>query len=106
MEKRQQLTDNEKVNFFETSKKHCRAFLLFDQINKKLGDEIYQLQKKDFFTAISFEVEKIKTYFSVLNKIEKLEQKLYVFGKAFIFLYFIIFFLKKTKKTKPQIKCL
>ena len=49
MENRQQLTDNEKVNFFETSKKHCRAFLLFDQINKKLGDEIYQLQKNVFF---------------------------------------------------------
>ena len=40
--------------------------------------------KKKFFTAISFEVEKIKTYCSVLNKIEKLERKLYVFGKAFL----------------------
>ena len=37
-----------------------------------------------FFTAISFEVEKIKTYFSVLNKIEKLEGKLYVLEKSFV----------------------
>ena len=41
-------------------------------------------KKMFFFTEISFEVEKIKTYFSVLNKIEKLEGKLHVFGKAFI----------------------
>ena len=84
MKNRQELTDNEKVIFFETSKKHRRVFLLFDQINKKFGAEIYQLQKEVFLTAISFEVEKIKTYISVLNKIGKLEGKLYVLEKAFL----------------------
>ena len=74
--------------FFETSKKHRKAFLLFDQINKKFGAEIYQLQKDVFLTAISFEVQKIKTYFSVLNKIEKLEGKLYVLEKAFLLFFF------------------
>ena len=41
-------------------------------------------KKKFFFTAIWFEVEKIKTDFFVLNKIEKLERKLYVLEKAFL----------------------
>ena len=84
MENRQELTDNEKDIFFDTSKKHHRAFLLFNQINKKFGAEIYQLQKDVFLTAISFQVEKIKLFFSVLNKIEKLESKLYVLEKAFV----------------------
>ena len=63
MENRQELTDNGKCIFFETSRKHHRAFLLFDQINKKFGAEIYRLQKDVFLTAISFEVEKIKQNF-------------------------------------------
>ena len=73
-----------KLIFLKQVKNTVERFYFLIKLIKKLGDEIYQLQKKDFFTAISFEVEKIKTYFSVLNKIEKLEQKLYVFGKAFL----------------------
>ena len=84
MENTQELTENQKVIFFKRSKKHHRAFLIFDQINRKFSGEIYQFQKNVFFMAISFEVEKIKTYFSVLNKIEKLEGKLYVLEKSFV----------------------
>ena len=69
---------------------HCMCienknyFLLYDQINKKFGQEIYTLDNRTLKVAIFFEIEKIKKSLDVLNKVEKLEGNLYVFSKSFL----------------------
>ena len=61
--------------------KNC--FLLYDQINKKFGSEIFGIEIPILRTAIYFEIEKIKNYFKILDGMEKLEGNLYVFSKSF-----------------------
>ena len=85
MKNSQQLTDNEKVFFFfKQVNNTVERFYFLIKLIKNLVMKSNSFKKKGFFTAISFEVEKIKTDFSVLNKIEKLERKLYVLEKAFL----------------------
>ena len=80
----QETTEEEKLTFLELSMKNLHSFLLFDQINKKFGLEIYQLDKICFKFAIFFEIEKIKSYLKTNADIEKLEGKLYVLSKTFV----------------------
>ena len=94
----QEKTAEESLKFFDISIKHPKAFLLFDQINKKYGAEIYQLDDNCFKTAVFFEVEKIKRYLATTKKIEELEGKLYVFQKSFL-----KFFLEKSPNKKCQL---
>ena len=47
------------------------SFLLYDQINKKLGQEIYTLDNRTLKVTIFFKIEKIKKSLDVLNKLEK-----------------------------------
>ena len=61
--------------------KNC--FLLYNQINKKFGSEIFNIEIPILKTAIYFEIEKIEKYFKILDGIEKLEGNLYVFSKSF-----------------------
>ena len=44
----QEKTAEESLKFFDISIKHPKTFLLFDQINKKYGAEIYQLDDNCF----------------------------------------------------------
>lgn len=83
IENRQQLTDNEKVFFLKQVNNTVERFYFLIKLIKNFAMKSNSFKKKVFFTAISFEVEKIKTDFSVLNKIEKLEGKLYLLEKAF-----------------------
>ena len=39
-------TNEEKMKFYQLLTKHTKSSLLYDQINKKFGDEIYQLHDK------------------------------------------------------------
>ena len=48
----QETTEEEKLTFLELSMKNPHSFLLFDQINKKCGAEIYQLSNRCFKLAI------------------------------------------------------
>ena len=63
---------------------NINSFLLYDQINKKFGREIYTLDNRTLKVAIFFDIEKIKKYLDVLNKLEKLERNLYLFSKSFL----------------------
>ena len=56
---------------------------MYDQINKKFGSEIFNIEIPILKTAICFEIKKIKKYFKILHGIEKLEGNLYVFSKGF-----------------------
>ena len=94
----QEKTAEESLKFFDISIKHPKTFLLFDQINKKYGAEIYQLDDNCFKTAVFFEVEKIKRYLATIEKIEELEGKLYVFKKTFFY-----FFLEKNLNKKMPV---
>lgn len=94
----QEKTAEESLKFFDISIKHPKAFLLFDQVNKKYGAEIYQLDDNCFKTAVFFEVEKIKRYLATIKKIEELEGKLYVFQKSFL-----KFFLEKNPNKKMPV---
>ena len=84
MNERQTLTDEEKVAFLNLCKEYKNSFLLFDQICRKHSAEIYQLERTLFLTAIFFEVEKIKTFLNLHEKIQKLDGKLYVIEKSFV----------------------
>ena len=77
-------TNEEKMKFYQLSTKHTKSFLLYDQINKKFGGEIYQLHDNPIRAAVFFEIEKIKKYLRSFNDIEKLEWYLYVLSKSFI----------------------
>ena len=50
----QETTEEEKLTFIELSMKNLHSFLLFVQINKKFGVEIYPLDKIYFKFAIFF----------------------------------------------------
>ena len=50
----QETTEEENLTFLELSMKNPHSFLLFDQINKKFGAEIYQLTNRCFKLAIFF----------------------------------------------------
>ena len=64
--------------------RHTKSFLLYDQINKKFGAEIFHLHDIYLKAAAFFEMEKIKKYLKTFNHIEKLERFLYVLSKSFV----------------------
>ena len=80
----EQTTNEEKMKFYQPSTKHTKYFLLYNQINKIFGDEIYQLHNNPIRAAGVFEIEKIKKYLKTFNDIEKLEGYLHVLSKSFI----------------------
>ena len=92
----EETSNQEKMKFYQLLTKHTKSFLLYDQINKKFGDEIYQLHDNPIRAAVFFEIEKIKKYLKAFNDIEKLEGYLYVLSKKF----YMIFLEKKTKKCR------
>ena len=53
------------------------SFLLYDQINKKFGQEIHTLDNRTLKVTIFFEIEKIKKYLDEMRD-------LYVFSKNFL----------------------
>ena len=93
-------TADQKFNsdqFSEISLRNKKPFLLFDQINIKFGAEIFQLNDCCLKFATLFELEKIKEYLKKIDEIEKLEEKLYVISKSFVY-----FFLEKNTKKMSQ----
>ena len=75
---------NHRVNFIEISKKKLKTFLLYDQINKKFGSEIFIMDENVLKTAIKFEVDKIKKFLKATDTMEKLEGYIYISSKNFI----------------------
>ena len=73
-----------RINFIEISKKKLKTFLLYDQINKKFGSEIFIMDENVLKTAIKFEVDKIKKFLKATDTMEKLEGYIYIFSKNFI----------------------
>ena len=84
MDDRHSFTDEEKISFFNLSKENPKCFLLIDQIIKKYGAEIYQLDKQVLINVIFFEVEKIKSFLNIYFKIKALDSELYVYEKSFL----------------------
>ena len=72
-----------RINFIEISKKKLKTFLLYDQINKKFGSEIFIMDENVLKTAIKFEVDKIKKFLKATDTMEKLEGYIYIFSKNF-----------------------
>ena len=73
-----------RINFIEISKKNLKTFLLYDQINKKFGSEIFIMDENVLKTAIKFEVDKIKKFLKATDTREKLEGYIYIFSKNLI----------------------
>ena len=65
-------------------KKNSNSLLLYDQINKKFGTEIFIMDENILKTAVNFEVEKIKKYLKAIETLTKLEGYIYFFSKSFI----------------------
>ena len=80
----QETTSEEQLLFHHLSLKNTNSFLLYDQINKKFGRELYTLDDKIFKLAIYFEMEKIKRFLKTLKDVKKLEGSLYVFSETFL----------------------
>ena len=84
----EEATLQERLKFRELSLKNPRSFLLFDQINRKFGGEIFQLTdnclKFAFFFFFFFEIEKIKRFLKTIDDFEKLEEQMYVISKTFL----------------------
>ena len=80
----QEITSEEQLLFHHLSLQNTNSFLLYDQINKKFGRELYTLDDKIFKLAIYFEMEKIKRFLKTVEGIKKLEGSLYVFSKTFL----------------------
>ena len=80
----QELTEEEKTLFQKQCLKNRNSFLLYDQINRKFGAEIYVLDNKTLQLAITFEIEKIKKYLKAIDTFEKLEGYLHIFSKSFV----------------------
>ena len=84
-----------KTIFEEISLKNLNSFLLYYQINKKFGSEIFIIDQNILKTAVNFEVEKIKRYLKAIETLEKLEGYIYIVSKSFF-----QFFLEKKKPKK------
>ena len=54
----EELTEEEKSVFQQMCLKNANSFLLYDQINRKFGGEIYVIDNKILNLAITFEIEK------------------------------------------------
>ena len=80
----EETTPEQNLLFHRMCIENINSFLLYDQINKKFGREIYTLDNRTLKVAIFFDTEKIKKYLDVLNKLEKLERNLYLFSKSFL----------------------
>ena len=80
----EETTPEQNLLFHHMCIENKNSFLIYDQINKKFGQEIYTLDNRTLKVAIFFEIEKIKKSLDVLNKVEKLEGNLYVFSKSFL----------------------
>ena len=80
----EETTPEQNLLFHRMCIENINSFLLYDQINKKFGREIYTLDNRTLKVAIFFYIEKIKKYLDVLNKLEKLERNLYLFSKSFL----------------------
>ena len=80
----EETTPEQNLLFHSMCIENINSFLLYDQIDKEFGQEIYTLDNKTLKVVIFLEIEKIKKYLDVLNKLEKLEGNLYVFSKSFL----------------------
>ena len=78
-----EISEDQKSIFEEISLKNSNSFLLYDQINKKFGSEIFIIDQNILKTTINFEVEKIKKYLKAIETLEKLEGYIYIFSKSF-----------------------
>ena len=59
----QETTAKDQLLFHHLCTKNMNSFLLYDQINKKIGGELYTLDDNFLKLAIYFEMEKIKRLF-------------------------------------------
>ena len=57
--------------------------MLFDQINRKFGAEIFQMENRCLKFAIFFEMQKINSFLKRIDEIENLQGQLYVISKTF-----------------------
>ena len=82
----EEATLQERLKFRELSLKNPRSFLLFDQINRKFGGEIFQLTDNclKFAFFFFFEIEKIKRFLKTIDDFEKLEEQMYVISETFL----------------------
>ena len=55
------LTDNQKSKFRELALKNKNFFLLFDQLNRKFGTQIFRMEVRSLTFAIFYEMEKVKS---------------------------------------------
>ena len=74
----------EEISKKKKKKKNSNSLLLYDQINKKFGTEIFIMDENILKTAVNFEVEKIKKYLKAIETLTKLEGYIYFFSKSFI----------------------
>ena len=63
---------------------NSNSFLLYDQMNKKFGDEIFRTDVPILKLVIKFEVDKIKRFLKAIEIAERLDGYIYVFSKSFI----------------------
>ena len=68
--KGQKTTSEEQFLFHHLSLKKKNSFLLYDQINKKIGEELYVLDDKIFKLTIYFEIETIKSFLKTVEDIK------------------------------------
>ena len=74
----------EKISTKKKKNNNSNSFLLYDQINKKFGSEIFIMDENILKTAVNFEVEKIKKYLKAVETLTKLKGYIYIFSKSFI----------------------
>ena len=58
----EETTPEQNLLFHHMCIENINSFLLYDQINKKFGREIYTLDNRTLKVAIFFDIEKIKKY--------------------------------------------
>ena len=75
----EETTHEQKLLFHRLCFDNKNCFLLYDQINKNFGSEIFNNEIPILKTAIYFEIEKIKKHFKILDGVEKLEGNLCFF---------------------------
>ena len=58
--------------------------MLFDQLNRKFGAQIFREEVKSLTFAIFYEMKKVKSLLKKIDEIKKLEGQLFLISQAFI----------------------
>ena len=78
------LREAARIKFIEIAANNISLFITFDQLNKKIGRQLFTLDKESILLSVYYQIEKIKSYLKYVNKKKIIENHSLVLEKTFV----------------------